>query len=424
MLERIHALLKEKEFTLLDAIQYKNNNTSFKVQCKNGHIFPTSYKKLRLYGCRKCKNKAVKELDEVREMFSNKNLILLSETYKNAHMSLEVQCRICQHIYKDKYYKVCVQKISCPECRKRSIKNEHLRKNMANIKKEIEATGYSLIPITYKNNKQPLQLICDKGHACKLAWNCWTNNHRCPTCNEENRLNKRKQATIDFLKQIGYTVLKFTGTTIQKSTLQIQCPNGHISERKWIYLYYLKRFCTKCKINQPEQEIYTFLKNDIGILNIKQRDRTVLNGKELDIYLPDYKLGIEYHGIYWHCDLFKNPEDHAIKQRLCENKKIRLLTFWQDEWRDEKDKCKDIIRSHLFKTNKLTKYNKDYVVINKRHEDIFEYLDNGFVEKETIVGFKWTDLYRTFDENSENVDGKKFYKIYDNGIATLIKLKQ
>lgn len=45
-----------------------------------------------------------------------------------------------------------------------------------------------------------------------------------------------------------------------------------------------------------EQEIIDFLDTD----NIVKNDRTVLDGKEIDIYLPDKKLGIEFNGTHWH----------------------------------------------------------------------------------------------------------------------------
>lgn len=34
--------------------------------------------------------------------------------------------------------------------------------------------------------------------------------------------------------------------------------------------------------------------------NITRNDRNVIYPKEIDLYLPDYKVGIEFHGSYWH----------------------------------------------------------------------------------------------------------------------------
>jgi hypothetical protein len=68
--------------------------------------------------------------------------------------------------------------------------------------------------------------------------------------------------------------------------------------------------------------------------NIKTSDRTVLNGRELDIYLPDYNIAIEYCGLYWHCDNHPNKNKHYHKQKfdMCKSKGIQLITIFEDEW--------------------------------------------------------------------------------------------
>ena len=80
---------------------------------------------------------------------------------------------------------------------------------------------------------------------------------------------------------------------------------------------------------------------------IIENDRNVLEAKELDIYLPDLKIGIEYNGDYWHAnplyykendvvcegklakDIWKNDE---YKQKLCVEKGIKLITVFETEW--------------------------------------------------------------------------------------------
>lgn len=47
-------------------------------------------------------------------------------------------------------------------------------------------------------------------------------------------------------------------------------------------------------------------------------DRNVLKPAELDIYVPGKKLAIEYDGMYWHSDEFKNASYHVKKTDDCE----------------------------------------------------------------------------------------------------------
>ena len=47
-------------------------------------------------------------------------------------------------------------------------------------------------------------------------------------------------------------------------------------------------------------------------------------GKEIDIYLPEYKIGIEYNGTFWHKD--KNNSDRR-KVDFFADKSIRIVTI-------------------------------------------------------------------------------------------------
>lgn len=79
-----------------------------------------------------------------------------------------------------------------------------------------------------------------------------------------------------------------------------------------------------------ENEIIDFIKPfyDKPIIH---GDRTVLDGYELDVWLPDIKVGIEYDGMFWHADpdRFK-PDDIVIKG-------LTAKDIWQ------KDKRKDLL---------------------------------------------------------------------------------
>lgn len=74
--------------------------------------------------------------------------------------------------------------------------------------------------------------------------------------------------------------------------------------------------CPKCFRNssKKEIEIVNFLKN-LGIENIITGSKDILsNSKELDIFLPDYNLAIEFDGLYWHSELKVSSEYHKQKQ--------------------------------------------------------------------------------------------------------------
>ncbi len=64
-----------------------------------------------------------------------------------------------------------------------------------------------------------------------------------------------------------------------------------------------------------------------------RNDRTALGGMEIDIYLPDRAVGIEYNGSYWHHDgIMAHPRIHELKLRRAQKSGIRLVTIWDFDW--------------------------------------------------------------------------------------------
>lgn len=101
--------------------------------------------------------------------------------------------------------------------------------------------------------------------------------------------------------------------------------------------------------SSQETEICDYL-NQIGV-NIKERgSKKIISPFELDIYLPDFNLAIEFNGIYWHTE--QNGKDrnyHLNKTRMCEGKGIQLLHIFENEWNEKQDIWKSIIRNKLGK---------------------------------------------------------------------------
>ena len=69
---------------------------------------------------------------------------------------------------------------------------------------------------------------------------------------------------------------------------------------------------------------------------IIHNDRQVLKPKEIDIYIPKLKIGIEYNGIYWHSfERSQNKYIHRYKSIACKNLNIRLIHIFEFEDLDD-----------------------------------------------------------------------------------------
>lgn len=62
--------------------------------------------------------------------------------------------------------------------------------------------------------------------------------------------------------------------------------------------------------------------------------RNIIAPRELDIYLPDRQLAIEFNGTYWHSEVAGNKHRnyHLEKTLACEAQGIRLIHVWEHDW--------------------------------------------------------------------------------------------
>lgn len=175
----------------------------------------------------------------------------------------------------------------------------------------------------------------------------------------------------DIAKSIGTTK-----ATVSKwfKIHQIQTKPSNSYERK------IKR------ISNEESELFKFL-NEIYSGEIQQSNRSILNGKELDIYIPEKKLAIEYNGLYSHLyrpweskeSLIKGSKYHLTKTIECESKGIQLLQFYSDEWKLKRTIVQNILKSKLNLNSRI--YARNCTV-----SKIDTYIKNAFLNEYHIQG--------------------------------------
>ena len=100
-----------------------------------------------------------------------------------------------------------------------------------------------------------------------------------------------------------------------------------------------------CTQSEDERNLARWLQSDLGC-KVVTRDRQLLDGKEIDIYLPDYKIGIEYDGNYWHSYPVKDMKYHQDKSIQAAKVGIRLIHIFEYEWKDSK--IQEKIKNYLY----------------------------------------------------------------------------
>lgn len=93
--------------------------------------------------------------------------------------------------------------------------------------------------------------------------------------------------------------------------------------------------CTHChRKNNPvsleETGLVEYVKS-LGVA-VEHYDRDFLGKYGADIVVESHKVIIEYDGIYWHSELYKDSNYHLEKKLLAEDRGYRLIHVFSDEW--------------------------------------------------------------------------------------------
>ena len=154
--------------------------------------------------------------------------------------------------------------------------------------------------------------------------------------------------------------------------------------------------------------------NELGIENIILNDRKIISPYEIDIYLPDYKIGIEFNGIYWHSELMKpDSKYHYNKYKMCSDVGIELIQIWEDDWNYKKDIIKSIIRNKVKRNTTSIGARKCYIkIVSDKDSKVF--LNDNHIQGWSISKIRYGLYYNdelvslmTFSEGRKNINSEK-----------------
>lgn len=179
----------------------------------------------------------------------------------------------------------------------------------------------------------------------------------------KNILAKKKEATRK-LKETEYEHIKVLDFDEQNSKYRFECKKCKkiIETNGACYNPRAKTFprCEECfpKLNTRnslfQQEFEGFLEG--YKIAYERNNRTILKelGLEIDIYVPEQKIGIELNGLFYHSEVNgeKPRKYHLSKTKKAEEKGIRLLHIFSDEWQEKKEVVKSMVLHKLGKNNK------------------------------------------------------------------------
>ena len=386
-------------------VEYINSLTKVCIICpEHGEFWQTPQAHVRGNGCPICANKKrgdtfrgnsdwfIKKANEIH----NNRYDYSKVEYVNASTKV---CIICpEHGEFMMTPMAHLNGQGCPKCSGRGLSTEEVVK----LFREKHEDKYDYSKVVYNKMHEKVCIICPKHGEFFQTPSKHLLGQECPRCAKSKRSVSNTLTTNEFIEKArlihgdkyDYSKTIYNGTY---NDVTIGCKlHGYFSQRANDHLN--GHGCPVCgnNISINETEIANFIKN-LG-LDVISKDRNVLKGKEIDIFVPSKNIGIEYDGLYWHSNEFKDKNYHLDKTNECANKGIRLIHIFEDEWNNKQDIVKSMLRNILGKTEKK-EFARKCSIREVNNDDKVDFLNKnhlqGNVASKINIGL--------YDENNELV---------------------
>lgn len=143
----------------------------------------------------------------------------------------------------------------------------------------------------------------------------------------------------------------------------------------------LKHICPTChtpKASQAQHEIVDFVRS-LGV-KCRVNDRTILKPYEIDIFIPEFNIGIEYDGLYWHSEKGRPDvrDNLAAKMKIINSSGVKVIFINEYEWKFQKEKIKSRLSSALGKTSKIFARKCSIHPVDK--DDAHKFFNNNHIQ--------------------------------------------
>lgn len=296
----------------------------------------------------------------------------------------------------------------CPKCKGKNRTTEEL----INDFKKVHGERYDYSKVNFIKTSQKVCVGC-KIHGYFYV----TPNHHlkgvgCSKCGGSCRSDKEEfteKANVLYNNIYDYTLVEYVNANTKvcigcsKHGLFWKTPSKHLNGQG----------CPKCAAfgSKAENEIIKLL----SPLSIETHNRTILGGKEIDIYIPSLKLGIEYNGLKWHTELNgKDKEYHLNKLQKCNEQGIKLIQIFEDEWINKKEICQYILQQTCGIINKPNiDINLCSIKVIENNVNIYNFINNNCISQCLPFSFSICALYNNI------LIGVLTFKSYDNNCFEL-----
>ena len=405
-------------------VEYVNSQTKVCIICPiHGEFWQTPANHVHGHGCPFCsvenvhlqqKSNSKEFIDKAKKIHGNK-YTYSHVNYINNETKVLITCPIHGDFEQKPANHLSGQ--GCPKCGKISMANKQSMTkdefvSRCNLKYK---NFYNYDKVEYCGCFNKIVITCPIHGDFEQTPASHLHNSGCPKCGRIRSNNSIKLTRDEFIEKSKsihgdyYDYSKVNYVNYDTKVCIIcpkhgefwQTPDSHLQGRGC-------RLCNK-SISKKEKELTDIINNEFNLKTVNG-DRSIINPYELDIFIPDKKIAIEYNGILWHSEEYgKDKYYHVNKLNTCKNRGVKLIQIFEDEYISHKEivlnKLKHILG--IQNNNKKIPGRKCIVV------EINNKISKEFLNKYHIQGFSRSTVYLGAYYNDELVAVMTFLKMND-----------
>lgn len=370
-------------------------------------------------GCPECgkisraakRNKGAQFIERAKAIHGDKYDYSLVD-YKTCKDPVEIICNTCgkhfqqtpdNHINTKKGCPVCGRKKAATEAAKsrkgkkvqRCTTEEWIKKVLKRYPENAEKYDYS--HVVYTKSDERVEIICKTcGRVMHPKACAHFSGQGCKTCAARATASEKAVSFQDVVERCrethGDNYEYFEDSYVNASTpMKIRHKEcGNIFMQRPEFHYGKGQGCPRCCHNQStgEKDVLSFIK---GIYSgVVEENAWVLENfkypskkkMELDIYLPELKLAVEYNGVFWHSVDRKGKGYHLQKRKACEKQGIRMLSIWECDWQDSRKRpiIERYLKNALGVKDEKTVYARKCTIKDVDNKTYRDFMDKNHIQ--------------------------------------------
>lgn len=230
----------------------------------------------------------------------------------------------------------------------------------------VHGDDYSYADAKYMGSHIPVQLYCN---TCGTGFHQLPHGHLagrgCRVC-ALTATAAKKRITTKKLRSLGRTKfphVDYTAAECESSsdtvTLRCKIHNRTYTQKVADHTVSVKGGCPSCAAidSAAEVELFRYIEALMKGVEVQHGNRTAILGEkgrylELDIYIPEKKIAVEFNGVLYHSDKYEKQAGeakikHLRKTTLCAEQGIKLIHVYEDEWADRRSAVCNMLKAKL-----------------------------------------------------------------------------